>query len=101
MRRKLLLILVLTTIPGALALATDPAENEKTEAVRTLDAITIEGAVDVPQVLFITSRDNARFDDQLGWTFLRPAEKSLNTREWPLVIRPIDYPAPANKENKE
>jgi hypothetical protein len=37
--------------------ATSPA------ASRTLDAIRIEGEIDVPQVLFITARDYRRFRD--------------------------------------
>jgi poly(3-hydroxybutyrate) depolymerase len=32
-------------------------------AARTLDAIRIEGEIDVPQVLFITARDYRRFRD--------------------------------------
>lgn len=32
-------------------------------ATRTLDAIRIEGEIDVPQVLFITARDYRRFRD--------------------------------------
>jgi hypothetical protein len=36
------------------------------EAVRTLDAIRIEGEIDVPQVLFITARDYRRFRDGVG-----------------------------------
>jgi hypothetical protein len=32
-------------------------------ASRTLDAIRIEGEIDVPQVLFITARDYRRFRD--------------------------------------
>lgn len=34
--------------------------------VRTLDAIRIEGEIDVPQVLFITARDYRRFRDGQG-----------------------------------
>jgi hypothetical protein len=33
-------------------------------ATRTLDAIRIEGEIDVPQVLFITARDYRRFRDR-------------------------------------
>ena len=40
-----------------------------TPAVRTLDAITIEGEIAVPQVLFITSRDYPRYRDGLGLKF--------------------------------
>ena len=35
-------------------------------AIRTIDAITIEGEIAVPQVLFITSRDNRRYRDGIG-----------------------------------
>lgn len=41
------------------------------EGAMTLDAITIEGAVDVPQVLFISARDHLRdtpSKHQLYWT---------------------------------
>lgn len=40
-----------------------------TKGVRTIDAINIEGEIAVPQVLFITSRDNRRYRDGLGKTF--------------------------------
>jgi hypothetical protein len=39
------------------------------KGVRTIDAINIEGEIAVPQVLFITSRDNRRYRDGLGKTF--------------------------------
>jgi hypothetical protein len=35
------------------------------KAVRTLDEITIEGEIAVPQVLFITARDRQRYQDLL------------------------------------
>ncbi|MCI0453036.1 MAG: hypothetical protein L0Z51_11745 [Candidatus Latescibacteria bacterium] len=37
--------------------------------IRTIDAINIEGEIAVPQVLFITSRDNRRYRDGLGRNF--------------------------------
>lgn len=47
--------------------AKKPSEANKAAAVaadtRTLDAIRIEGEIDVPQVLFITARDYRRFRD--------------------------------------
>ena len=48
-----------------------PAAKAKTNApsVRTIDAINIEGEIAVPQVLFITSRDNRRYRDGLGKNF--------------------------------
>ncbi len=77
------------------------------DPTRTLEAITIEGAVDVPQVLFITSRDNARFDDGLGWSFLPAAADILTGTALPTLIRPTvfvidpDPVKPALPEAKE
>jgi len=77
---------------AASALGADPGPGTAAAAAtRTLDAITIEGAVDVPQVLFITSRDNARFDDGLGWMFLRTADEILAGVTLPAVIRPAAF----------
>jgi hypothetical protein len=39
------------------------------KGIRTIDAINIEGEIAVPQVLFITSRDNRRYRDGLGKQF--------------------------------
>ena len=39
------------------------------KGIRTIDAINIEGEIAVPQVLFITSRDNRRYRDGLGKSF--------------------------------
>ncbi len=47
--------------------ASKPVGN--TKGVRTIDAINIEGEIAVPQVLFITSRDNRRYRDGLGKQF--------------------------------
>ncbi len=63
---RALLILALLAWSGA-ALAEEPARP-----VQTLDSITIEGDVAVPQVLFITSRDHPRHREDLGRP-LRPA----------------------------
>lgn len=48
-----------------------PAGRAKATApsVRTIDAINIEGEIAVPQVLFITSRDNRRYRDGMGKNF--------------------------------
>ena len=48
--------------PAGKARATAPS-------IRTIDAINIEGEIAVPQVLFITSRDNRRYRDGLGKNF--------------------------------
>ena len=49
--------------------AVSPTGAAPEQAVRTLDAITIEGEIAVPQVLFITSRDYPRYRDGLGVNF--------------------------------
>ncbi len=48
-----------------------PAGKAKSAApsVRTIDAINIEGEIAVPQVLFISSRDNRRYRDGMGKNF--------------------------------
>ena len=38
--------------------------------IRTLDEITIEGEIEVPQVLFITVRDRGRYHDHLHRLYL-------------------------------
>jgi hypothetical protein len=50
-----------TAKPAALA--------ARKEAIRTLEAIHIEGEIPVPQVLFITARDSRRFRDGFGHTY--------------------------------
>ena len=54
------------------------------KAVRTLDAITIEGEIAVPQVLFITSRDFRRHRDGLDSNYRKSALE---------VVRPTGLPA--------
>jgi hypothetical protein len=76
-----------------LALIALPAMADDTPpATRTLDEINIEGAVDVPQVLFITSRDNVRFDDDMGWLFLPSAEEILANTILPSEITSQKFP---------
>ena len=48
-----------------------PAAAPRRAGDRTLDAITIEGEIAVPQVLFITSREQPRYRDLLHRRFLR------------------------------
>lgn len=75
MIRVLLLMAILGT--GLSAFAAEPRVNEKSkDEVQTLDSITIEGDVAVPQVLFITSREHPRHREDLGRR-LRPGPLSL------------------------
>lgn len=58
--------------PSAAKPAPKPAAKAAAKSavgVRTIDAINIEGEIVVPQVLFITSRDNRRYRDGLGKNF--------------------------------
>jgi len=50
----------------------DPVRREAQpgKGIRTLDEITIEGEVAVPQVLFITARDRTRYEDRLYRRYL-------------------------------
>jgi len=82
----LLLALVLAPDPGDPAPAKKPSRAEKppaaeqpspggSEDVGTLDAITIEGEIDVPEVLFITASDRPRFHDGLHRRYLPAARE--------------------------
>jgi hypothetical protein len=57
------------------------------DAVRTLEAITIEGEIAVPQVLFITSRDYPRFRDNLGLKFRISALDVARSVDLPTRLR--------------
>ena len=57
-----------TGLPKRDVKSAPPAAAGK-EAIRTLEAIHIEGEIPVPQVLFITARDLRRFRDGLGRTY--------------------------------
>ena len=50
----------------AIANAQESSPKKAAGAIRTIDAITIEGDIAVPQVLFITSRGNRRYRDGTG-----------------------------------
>ena len=78
MIRTVLTLWLLTM--AAAATAAEPDQGARAEkAVQTLDAITIEGDVAVPQVLFITSREHPRHREDLGRA-LRPDSLTLARR---------------------
>jgi hypothetical protein len=58
--------------PADRATRPDPAPPARArgKGIRTLDEITIEGEVAVPQVLFITARDRPRYEDRLHRRYL-------------------------------
>jgi hypothetical protein len=80
--------------------ATPPAVKapvRRTEAVRTLDAINIEGEIAVPQVLFITARDVRRYRDGLGLKFQLSASEAGRAAVLPSRLRV----APQQQSQKE
>ena len=60
-----LAVLTLIVAPSTRANAQVKQKEEIKKPVRTLEEIKIEGEIDIPQVLFITSRDHPRFSDGL------------------------------------
>jgi hypothetical protein len=66
------------------------------QAVRTLDAVHIEGEIAVPQVLFITARDFRRFRDGLGSTYQRSIADVAGSVSLPHRLRIV-----AQELNKE
>jgi hypothetical protein len=62
------------------------------EAVRTLDAIRIEGEIDVPQVLFITARDYRRFRDGLGARYQPTSADVAKSIPLPSRVRMVARP---------
>jgi hypothetical protein len=80
--------------------ATAPAVKappRRTEAVRTLEAINIEGEIAVPQVLFITARDVRRYRDGLGLKFQLRAIDAGQAAVLPSALRV----APHMQSNQE
>ena len=81
--------LVIIAILGASFTPANAAEEKASPkkgagAIRTIDAITIEGEIAVPQVLFITSRDNRRYRDGIGKLYRK------NTAELARLLRAQD-----------
>lgn len=63
--------------------------GQSNNPVRTLDAITIEGEIAVPQVLFITSRDNPRYRDGMGHHFRKSAMGIARSAVLPTRLRVV------------
>ena len=82
----------LCAMPAAAA-----ASQSRTGAVRTLDAINIEGEIAVPQVLFITSRDYPRYRDGLRFEFRKSKLEVARSLDLPARLRIVAQP----KINKE
>lgn len=80
----------------------NPAKVERSakrsDAVRTLQDINIEGEIAVPQVLFITSRDNRRYRDGLGSTFRVSALDVARSIDRPTRLRLVARPGISKEE---
>ena len=100
MRTRWALFLITLTLP-TLALVDAQAEDKATnkaktgDAIRTLEAIEIEGELAIPQVLFITSRDHPRHRDGLRERYRKTALKIGRETVFPRQFRPLaGHPKP-------
>jgi hypothetical protein len=87
--------------PAAKPGATDGAGSTKARArlaPRTLDDIHIEGEIPVPQVLFITARDQRRF---MEFQHHRYARTSLELGRGTAMPSRVVVPEPSPAERKE
>lgn len=95
-----LLVTVASAAPSRPAAATStrapssdprpPGSARPTSAPRTLEDITIQGEIDVPQVLFITGRPRPFYDDRLHRLYRPTTRQLLDAIVTPqvVVIRP-------------
>ncbi len=84
------LLLGLFALIAPIALAEDKPET----AARTLDTVAIEGEIDVPQVLFISSRDHLRFHDDLADGYRPDPLTVIRGAVLPLRLRAVTVMAP-------
>ena len=87
--------------PGNSATAAEkPGTSAKREGTRTLQDIHIEGEIPVPQVLFITARDQRRFLDFQHRRYLRTSQQVGEQTALPSWIGVTgQQPTDARKEN--
>ena len=92
------LLCICTASPGVASTNTKPAAKKKPSATktgavapvsRTLDAIRIEGEIDVPQVLFITARDYRRFRDRTPAAYQTTSADVTKTIPHPSRVRMV------------
>ena len=84
------LLVATSLLAGAGADAATTAADAGKRA-RTLEAITIEGDIEAPQVQFITSRDRLRFADDAGRQYRPRALEGLESLRAPVRLR-VDAP---------
>ena len=87
----LALLLVSASAEGAQQSAASAKKKPaaKPVATRTLDAIRIEGEIDVPQVLFITARDYRRFRDRTPAAYQTTSADVTKTIPHPNRVRMV------------
>jgi hypothetical protein len=91
-----LAVLALGVVAAAAPVQAAPTKA-RSKAMRTLEAITIEGEIAVPQVLFITSRDYPRYRDGLALKFRMSALDVARSADRPTRLRVVVQPD-SNKE---
>jgi hypothetical protein len=79
--------------------ATSPVAKAPAEAPRTLQDIQIKGEIAVPQVLFITARDQRRFMDFQHKRYLRTSRELGEHTTLPQRI--VSDPDPRGTTGKE
>jgi hypothetical protein len=75
-------------VSGGSAAVSAPSDAQS-KAVRTLEAITIEGEIAVPQVLFITARDVRRYRDGLDVEYRKTALQVVRPSGLPTRLRAV------------
>jgi len=87
------------TVVAALPVGSAPSRT-RDQAVRTLEAINIEGEIAVPQVLFITSRDVRRYRDGLRANYRRSTLDVARSFDTPVRLRVVAQPEQHKEEGK-
>ena len=88
--------------PSAAAPTSGAPKAKGPEAPRTLQDIHIEGEIPVPQVLFITARDQRRFLDFQHRRYLKTSQQVGEQTVFPSWIGVTgNHPTPAGKENPQ
>lgn len=92
--RPVLVMCAAVVLASTAAVAMPRGEGARSEATRarTLEAITIEGAIDAPEVQFITSRDRQRFADDAGRLYRPLAAAILDSLRAPARLRVMAPP---------
>lgn len=92
--RPVLVMCAVVGLASTAGAATPSAEGARSEArrARTLEAITIEGAIDAPEVQFITSRDRLRFADDAGRLYRPDVAAVLDSLRVPVRLRVVAPP---------